>query len=211
MSGKSAQKKHETLNAISHGIGIVLGLVGLYLLLQRGDNTEPFRRFSIWVYSATILLMFTVSTLYHTVEGPVLKARLRILDHISIYFLIAGTYTPVSLILLETGNGWPMFYIVWAIALCGTLIKLFYTGKYEIVSLLLYLAMGWLIVWDFADLWDQTSFLGLMLLFSGGLLYTTGIVFYINEKIRYNHFIWHLFVLGGAICHWTFIFIDVVG
>ncbi|HUH46096.1 MAG TPA: hemolysin III family protein [Arenibacter sp.] len=211
MNCEATSRKQENLNTVSHGIGILLGLIGFYILLQRNIRTNSLGLFSILIYSATILLMFTVSTLYHGIGDPKWKGRLRILDHISIYFLIAGTYTPVTLILLENGNGWPMFYIVWGIALIGTVMKLFYTGKYEFISLLLYLAMGWLIILDFGTLLEQGSLTGLMLLFSGGLLYTSGIVFYVNEKIRYNHFIWHLFVLGGAVCHWLFIYTDIVG
>jgi hemolysin III len=154
--------------------------------------------------------LFTASTLYHRVNDPKLKNKLRILDHISIYFLIAGTYTPISLIMLEKGNGWPMFYTVWGIAAVGTLMKLFYTGKYEFISLLLYLIMGWLIVLDLDNLLSHTTAAGLGTLFLGGAFYTTGILFYAIERIPYNHFIWHLFVLGGAISHWCFIYIDVV-
>ncbi|MDX1766873.1 MAG: hemolysin III family protein, partial [Arenibacter troitsensis] len=138
------------------------------------------------------------------------KNRLRILDHISIYFLIAGTYTPVALLMLEKGNGWLLFYTVWGIAALGALMKLFYTGKYEFISLLLYLVMGWLIVLDLDNLLNNTTTIGLGTLFLGGAFYTLGIIFYAIERIPYNHFIWHLFVLGGAISHWFFILIDVV-
>ncbi len=156
------------------------------------------------------MLLFTASTLYHRVRDPKLKNKLRILDHISIYFLIAGTYTPVALIMLEKGNGWLLFYTVWGIAAVGTLMKLFYTGKYKFISLLLYLIMGWLIVLDLDNLLGQTTTIGLGTLFLGGAFYTIGILFYAIERIPYNHFIWHLFVLGGAISHWCFILIDVL-
>ncbi len=154
--------------------------------------------------------MFVVSTLYHAVQSSKLKRRLRILDHITIYFLIAGTYTPLTVITLESGNGWYIFYTVWGIAALGTVLKLFYTGKYELVSLLLYLAMGWLIVIDFENLLERTTSLGIWLLFIGGAFYTLGILFYAWERIPYNHFIWHLFVLGGAMSHWFFIYKSVI-
>lgn len=154
--------------------------------------------------------MFSVSTLYHFVHNIDLKKHLRIIDHINIYFLIAGTYTPVALITLEKGSGWTLFYTVWSIAILGTVFKLFYTGKLEIISLLLYMIMGWLIVLDFQNLSQNTTSLGVHLLFLGGAFYSLGILFYAWERIPLNHFIWHLFVLGGAISHWLFIYVDVV-
>ena len=203
-------EKEEKLNSLSHALGIILGLIGFFVLYQINDRHNSYGIFSISVYSFTFVLLFTASTLYHRVRDPKLKNKLRILDHISIYFLIAGTYTPVALIMLEKGNGWLLFYTVWGIAALGTLMKLFYTGKYEFISLLLYLVMGWLIVLDLDNLLSNTTTIGLGTLFLGGAFYTLGIIFYAIDRIPYNHFIWHLFVLGGAISHWLFILIDVV-
>tara|TARA_R110002126_G_scaffold68413_14_gene173293 strand:- start:1500 stop:2117 length:618 start_codon:yes stop_codon:yes gene_type:complete len=203
-------EKEEKLNTLSHALGIILGLIGFVVLYLINDGHNSYGIFSISVYSFTFVLLFTASTLYHRVRDPKLKKKLRILDHISIYFLIAGTYTPVALIMLEKGNGWLLFYTVWGIAAFGTLMKLFYTGKYEFISLLLYLIMGWLIVLDLDNLLGQTTTIGLGTLFLGGAFYTIGILFYAIERIPYNHFIWHLFVLGGAISHWCFILIDVL-
>tara|TARA_R110002167_G_scaffold56708_7_gene160924 strand:- start:3446 stop:4063 length:618 start_codon:yes stop_codon:yes gene_type:complete len=203
-------EKEEKLNTLSHALGIILGLIGFVVLYLINDGHNSYGIFSISVYSFTFVLLFTASTLYHRVRDPKLKNKLRILDHISIYFLIAGTYTPVALIMLEKGNGWLLFYTVWGIAAFGTLMKLFYTGKYEFISLLLYLIMGWLIVLDLDNLLGQTTTIGLGTLFLGGAFYTIGILFYAIERIPYNHFIWHLFVLGGAISHWCFILIDVL-
>lgn len=203
-------EKEEKLNTLSHALGIILGLIGFVVLYLINEGHNSYGIFSISVYSFTFVLLFTASTLYHRVRDPKLKNKLRILDHISIYFLIAGTYTPVALIMLEKGNGWLLFYTVWGIAAVGTLMKLFYTGKYEFISLLLYLIMGWLIVLDLDNLLSQTTTIGLGTLFLGGAFYTIGILFYAIERIPYNHFIWHLFVLGGAISHWCFILIDVL-
>ncbi|NNE78192.1 MAG: hemolysin III family protein, partial [Pricia sp.] len=147
---------------------------------------------------------------YHWVTNPELKKTLRIADHINIYFLIAGTYTPVALIALGDDNGWALFIKIWSIAIFGTFFKLFYTGKFEFISLLLYVVMGWLIVFDFDQLAESTSKLGLGFLMLGGAFYTLGITFYAWQRIPYHHFIWHLFVLAGAISHWVFIYIDVV-
>lgn len=201
--------REEKLNALSHGIGVVLGLIGLVLLLVNNSNKSPYDRISIIIYSLSIILLFAASTVYHYVSNPKLKEKLRILDHVCIYLLIAGTYTPVALITLVHGNGWTIFYTVWGIAAVGMFLKLFFTGKYEMVSLLLYLAMGWLIVLDFQNLMGQTSLLGLSFLMAGGLFYTLGIVFYAVHRIPYNHLIWHFFVLGGCISHWLFIYLDV--
>lgn len=206
----SKYKKEELLNTISHGLGILLGIIGFFLLLKKSADKSNFAVLGIYIYSFSIILLYSASTLYHAIARPSVKKKFRILDHISIYFLIAGTYTPVALITLVNGNGWLIFAIVWGIALFGAILKLFFTGKYEILSLLLYLVMGWLIVFDFSSLMDATSASGIKLLMLGGAFYTLGILFYAIKKIPYNHFIWHLFVLGGSISHWFFIYIDVV-
>lgn len=202
--------REEKLNALTHGLGIILGLAGFYILWNHGPRLAEHSNFSIVVYSFSIILLFTASTLYHSVHTKNLKSKLRILDHISIYYLIAGTYTPVALITLSEGNGWLIFYLVWGLALGGTILKIFFTGKFEVFSLLLYLIMGWMIIFDIANLVDKTSDYGLFLMFLGGAFYTLGIVFYAIRKIPYNHVIWHLFVLGGAISHWLFIYREVV-
>ncbi|MBO0592264.1 hemolysin III family protein [Cellulophaga sp. E16_2] len=206
----SNYKKEELLNTISHGIGVVLGLVGFFLLLDKNSNKSDYAVLAISIYSFSIVLLYTASTLYHAVVLPNLKKKLRVIDHISIYFLIAGTYSPVALITLVNGNGWTLFAVVWSIALLGTILKLFFTGRFELISLLLYLVMGWLIVFDFQNLVDATSPLGINLLMIGGGFYTIGILFYAIRKIPYNHAIWHLFVLGGSISHWLFIYLDVI-
>ncbi len=210
MAKRLSYHSEEKLNSISHAIGILLGIFGLFLLLRNNSYRTPYATLSIIIYGVSLISMFTVSTLYHAVSGKGLKHGFRILDHINIYLLIAGTYTPVALITLEQSNGWLIFYIVWGIAGFGTILKVFFTGKYEVISLLLYLVMGWLIVLDYQNLMDYTTTLGIQLLFLGGAFYTLGIIFYAWERIPYNHLIWHFFVLGGAISHWLFIFLDVI-
>ncbi|MFV1450060.1 hemolysin III family protein [Maribacter sp. HS] len=203
-------EKEEKFNTISHGVGAVLAMVGMIVLINANSHKSVYATFAIIIYSISLISMLTVSTIYHAVENRIWKLRTRILDHINIYYLIAGTYTPVALITLINGNGWLIFGTVWGIAAVGTILKLFFTGKFEIISLLLYLAMGWLIVFDFQNLVNNTSENGIKLLMLGGAFYTIGIIFYAVRRIPYNHFIWHLFVLCGAISHWFFIYLDVV-
>ena len=203
-------KKEERWNVASHGLGVLLGVIGLLVLLWVNNEKSPYSTLSILIYSTSMVLLFSASTVYHWLENDRLKLIWRKIDHISIYFLIAGTYTPVALILLEKNNGWFIFWTVWGIAALGTVFKLFFTGKFEKVSLLLYLFMGWLIVFDFHNLLDNTSAYGLAFLALGGFFYTMGTVFYAVRRIPYNHVIWHFFVLGGAISHYLFILIDVV-
>ena len=206
----SVYHKEERWNAISHGFGIILAIVGFILLWNQNINPSRFAPFAIVVYSISLILLFTASTAYHSIHIKKYKNRLRILDHISIYYLIAGTYTPVALITLSEGNGWLIFYSIWGLAIFGTILKIFFTGKFEVFSLLLYLIMGWLIVFDLSNLVEKSSTMALLLLFLGGAFYTGGIFFYVQRKIPYNHLIWHLFVLGGAISHWLYIFWEVM-
>ncbi|WP_276392750.1 PAQR family membrane homeostasis protein TrhA [Eudoraea chungangensis] len=202
--------KEERLNALSHAIGIVLGILGFFLLLKTNSVNTQYATLSLVIYSVSIILLFSASTFYHYVSSQKLKEKLRIVDHISIFCLIAGTYTPVALISLSQGNGWLIFYSVWTIAFIGAVLKVFFTGKFEVLSLLLYLFMGWLIVFDLKNLILNTTFKGQIFLALGGAFYTLGIFFYAFKRIPYNHLIWHFFVLGGAICHWLFIYLDVI-
>jgi len=200
----------EKLNAISHGIGAVLGIAALVLLIVFNSDKTACSLFSVIVYGISIIVLFTASTLYHSVTKDKQKHIFRIIDHISIYILIAGTYTPVCLITLEQSLGWPLFWSVWGIAIFGVVLKLFFTGRFELFSTLLYLIMGWLIIFDFSYLSDHISSDGILLLFAGGLSYTVGILFYAIQKIPFNHVIWHLFVLAGAIFHFFMIFSFVI-
>ncbi len=200
----------EKLNAVSHAIGAILGILALVLLVTFDTGKTYYSLISVIIYGISIIVLFTASTLYHSITNNAQKHYFRVLDHISIYLLIAGTYTPVLLITLEQNLGWTLFYIVWGIAAFGVILKVFFTGKFEIFSTLLYLVMGWLIVFDHTNLSDLLDGDGILLLFAGGLAYTLGIIFYVIEKIPFNHVIWHLFVLAGAICHFFMIFLYVI-
>lgn len=200
----------EKLNTWSHAIGALLGTIGLILMLVYNDNTIAWSTFSIVVYGISIIVLFSASTLYHATNNVGKKHLYRIFDHIGIYVLIAGTYTPVLLIMLSESKGWPLFYSVWGIAAFGVILKVFFTGKFELFSTLLYLVMGWLIVFDFDQLSEVMNPNGILWLFAGGMFYTIGIIFYAIKRIPYNHVIWHVFVLCGAICHFIMIFNHVI-
>ena len=196
----------EKLNSITHAIGALFGIAALVLLIIYDTNKTDWSLFSVIVYGSSIIILFTASTVFHAAKKEKRKHYFRIIDHISIYFLIAGTYTPVCLISLEQTLGWTLFFVVWGIAAFGVILKLFFTGKFEMFSTLLYLIMGWLIVFDFSKLSEAMGDNGILFLFAGGLSYTVGIVFYAIHKIPLNHVIWHLFVLAGAIFHFFMIF-----
>lgn len=200
----------EKLNAITHGIGALLGIAALVLLILFETNKTRWSLFSVIIYGISIIVLFSASTLYHAVKDESKKHVFRIVDHISIYLLIAGTYTPVLLITLNESLGWPLFGVVWGIAAFGIVLKIFFTGKFGVFSTLLYLVMGWLIVFDFNNLSTLVNKDAIMLLFAGGIAYTGGIIFYAIEKIPYNHVIWHVFVLAGAICHFFMIFFYII-
>jgi hemolysin III len=203
-------KLEEQLNALTHGIGAVLGIAALVSLIVHVDHSKPWGLFSVVVYGSSIVILFLASTFYHAVKGEKRKHYFRIVDHVSIYLLIAGTYTPVLLIALTKSLGWTLFWTVWGIAAFGVILKLFFTGKFEVFSTLLYLVMGWLVIFDFSNVSEALGSNGILWLFAGGLFYTVGIIFYAIQKIPYNHVIWHLFVLGGAICHFFMIFYHVI-
>ena len=207
---RSQTKLEEQLNTWTHGFGALLGIAALILLIVNVDSSKPWSLFSVIVYGLSIIILFLASTFYHAAHSEKRKHYFRIVDHVSIYLLIAGTYTPVLLILLADSLGWTLFWTVWGIAAFGVVLKLFFTGRFEIFSTLLYLIMGWLIVFDFSNVSDALGPNGILWLFAGGMFYTVGIVFYAIQKIPYNHVIWHLFVLGGAICHFFMIFLHVI-
>lgn len=203
-------KEEEYWNTGTHGLGILLGLIGAIFMIGAVREADSLSRVSVWIYSVSVIVLFSASTIYHAVADPRIKRKLRILDHISIYLLIAGTYTPVALITLRDSSGWWLFGAVWGMALFGTILKLFFTGRFEIFSVFLYLLMGWLIVIDLQNLMEQLTPGGRNLLIAGGAFYTVGILFYAIRKIPYNHMIWHFFVLAGAISHWLFVYLEVI-
>ncbi|MFD2561158.1 PAQR family membrane homeostasis protein TrhA [Aquimarina rubra] len=195
----------ERWNWLTHGFGFVLSVVGLFLLLFNDAHKTSYSTFSILLYATSLMVLYFASTAYHYTNRADLKKRFRIMDHVSIYLLIAGTYTPVTLIGLIDSKGMLLFILVWSLAAFGSILKLFFTGKFEIISVILYLVMGWLIMLDISALTDIVGANGITYLMLGGLAYTFGIIFYAFNKLNFNHVIWHLFVLAGSVFHYLFV------
>ena len=203
-------KEEEFWNTLTHFIGFVLSLIGLPILLFYNQNLTAFSTESILFFEFGMICLYAASTLYHYATDIKLKSKLRIFDHVSIFYLIAGSYAPICLITLYNGHGVKVFIAVLAIALIGTVFKVFLTGKFEKLSLALYLAMGWLVVLDFNSVFNSLELNGLLLLILSGLLYSFGTIFYSHEKMKYSHAIWHLFVLGGSISHYFLVLFYII-
>lgn len=202
----------EKLNSISHLVGAALALIGLGALLSVSLlSGDPWVIVSFSVFGASMVLLYTMSTLYHSFQPPGLKRIFRIFDHVSIYILIAGTYTPYMLVTQRDGNGWLIMGIIWALAVIGILSEIFLSGRaVKVGQLIIYLGMGWACTFDYASLKAVIPETGLIWLTVGGLAYTGGVVFYILDKMNkltHAHGIWHFFVLAGTISH----FISIIG
>lgn len=202
--------KEEFWNSLTHFTGIILTLIGVPFLITQNSDLTKLELFSLLFFQFGLLFMYTSSTLYHYVQNIRIKKVLRVVDHISIYYLIAGSYAPVCLITLRDHSGIEIFLIVISLMLLGTLFKIFFTGKFEKFSLYLYLLMGWLIIIKIDELINLINFRGLLLVIASGLLYTIGTYFYSSKTIKYSHSIWHLFVLGGSVTHYFFVLFYVV-
>jgi len=192
----------ERWNVITHGFGfLVFVVVSIFLWSKAIDSAAPYALVAISVYCISQLFLYAASTSYHYAKPEKIKWRLRKMDHISIYGSIAGTYTPVCLITLEQSSGWTILIAVWGVALFGTIWKLFFTGKYEAFSSILYLVMGWMIIWDLSSLQEAFTDAQMLWLIAVGISFSVGIIFYAWNRLYFNHVIWHLFVLGGSLSH----------
>ena len=193
----------EIANAISHGLGFLLAVAALPILVwQAGQRGRAVDVVAVSVFAASMILLYLVSALYHAVPDPRVKAWLNRLDHAAIFLFIAGSYTPFTLGVLQGGWGWSLFGVVWATAAFGITIKLLNRLRHPLLSTGLYLALGWVAVLAAGPLMDRLSPAGLAWLVAGGLSYTLGaLVFLVDHRLRFGHFIWHLFVLGGSTCH----------
>ena len=203
-------EKEERLNVLSHGLGLVLSTIALVVLILKAvEQGGTMRIVSFAIFGLSMLILYTASTFYHQAKEPALRHRLNIVDHASIYILIAGTYTPFTLLVLEGTTGWVIFGISWGLALIGIILKLFFTGRFDVISTIAYVLMGWLIVFVIGPLIDSLSREGLFWLFAGGLFYTVGAILYSIEKIKYNHAIFHVFVLLGTMSHFMAVYFYV--
>jgi hemolysin III len=200
----------ELWNGLTHFTGVILTVIGIPLLFYFDNKITSLSTLSIILFSFGLLLVYSSSSVYHFVLNPKLKKKFQILDHISIYYLILGSYAPVCLITLYEYSGINIFITVLILSIIGTLIKLFFTGRFQIFSLLLYLGMGWLIVIDINFLFELLNVEAKLLLIVGGLSYTLGTIFYSLDKIKYFHSIWHLFVLAGSVSHYLMVLLFIL-
>jgi hemolysin III len=201
----------EKINIISHATGFILSIVAFVLLVMHASlHGDVWQIVSFSIFGASLIILYGASTLYHVAKKPVLRNKLNIIDHASIYILIAGTYTPFTLVTLKGTIGWVIFGISWGLALTGIILKLFFTGKYDLISTIMYVFMGWVIVFAIKPLIDHLPFEGLLWLFAGGISYTIGAILYSINKIKFNHAIFHILVLIGSFCHFVSVFFYVL-
>lgn len=191
----------EIANSISHGVGFLAALAALPVLIPGATRHGTAGVIGAVVFAGSAALLYLSSTLYHALAPTRARPSLRILDHGAIYLLIAGTYTPFTLGVLRGPLGWSLFTVIWGLAVAGVVLKMVGGIRYPRLSTAVYLAMGWLVVVAARPLWVLMPAWGLFWLVAGGLLYTAGVGFYAASRVRYSHFIWHLFVLGGTTCH----------
>lgn len=204
-------QKEEKINIISHAIGFVLSTFALVLLVTKAilyGNVWHIVSFSI--YGASLIILYAASTIYHRSKTPANRKRLNVFDHASIYFLIAGTYTPFTLVTLNGTAGWVIFGICWGAAVTGIILKLFYAGQYDLFSTITYVIMGWLILFVIKPLINNLPFDGLLWLLAGGISYSIGAVLYSFKKLKYNHAIFHILVLIGSFCHFVSVYFYVL-
>ena len=203
-------KEEEFWNALTHFIGFIFSLIGLPVLLYSDQGLTELSVLSILFFEFGLICVYSASTLYHYTSNIGLKKKFRVFDHVSIFYLIAGSYAPVCLITLYNGAGKTIFITILVIALIGTIFKVFFTGKFDKLFLMLYLAMGWLIVLDFNGILNALDFNGIVLLVTSGLFYSLGTLFYSLQKMKYSHAIWHLFVLGGSASHYFLVLFYII-
>ncbi len=201
----------EIANSVTHGIGVLLAILGLVMLVVFASlHGNAWHIVSCSIFGGTLLLLYLSSTLYHSIPSPKIKRLLRVFDHSAIYLLIAGTYTPFTLVNLRGPWGWSLFGIVWGIALLGIILKLTPYAQLRGVSTTLYLIMGWTVIIAIKPMLAVLAPTGFTLLLLGGLAYTFGVIFYAWKRLPYGHAIWHLFVLAGSCCHFFAVFYYVI-
>ncbi len=202
--------KDELANSLTHGLGILLGIIAIPFLGAKAIISGNLSAIiGSGMFGLGFMMVFTFSTLYHSIVQPDIKKTFRILDHISIYFMIAGSYTPFILIYMPSKTGYIILAVQWILTFLGTIYKIFFTGKFKWFSTIVYLAMGWMIVLVIGPFVDSLPLLSLWLIVAGGLLYTVGVIFYKWYSLPYHHAIWHVFVLAASICHFVAVWVAV--
>ena len=200
----------EKLNVWSHAFGIFLSIIALVLLIIKAVQQDNiWMMISFPIFGVSLILLYLASTLYHASKEPQKRFKLKVFDHAAIYVLIAGSYTPFTLVSLNGETGWLIFSMVWVMAFTGIILKLFFTGRFKVISTTMYVLMGWLIVFYFQDLTAHLHEKGVFYLILGGVLYTIGAILYSIKKIKFNHAIFHFFVLAGSFCHFLSIYLYV--
>ncbi|MHB8911824.1 MAG: PAQR family membrane homeostasis protein TrhA [Lysobacter sp.] len=208
---QECHRREERANVMTHGLGALAALVGsgvlVALVARYGDGWQLTGAI---VFGLSLVLLYVASTWYHAISDPLTKARLKVFDHCAIYLLIAGTYTPFTLVSLRGTWGWGLFAAIWTLAFAGVVFKLFYTGRFKLLSTAIYIAMGWLVVVAIKPLLGALDGWTFGWLLAGGLCYTLGTVFYHRPSLRYSHAIWHLFVVAGSVCHYIAVMAQVL-
>ena len=197
----------ERLNILSHGLGFLLSIpASVFIILKASLHGDAWQIVSVGIYAASMMTLYLASTLYHSAKNPERRHKLNVFDHASIYLLIAGTYTPFLLVTLRGPWGWSLFGVIWAAAIGGVIFKIFYTGKFNIISTVAYVIMGSIVLVAIKPLIANLSLPGLYWLLAGGVSYILGAVLYLQHKMSYHHAVFHLFVLAGSICHFIAVY-----
>lgn len=200
----------EVFNSVTHGVGALLAIAGCVILIVRAVLfADAITVVSAAIYGGSLIMLYTMSTLYHAIQPEGAKKVFRIFDHGTIYLLIAGTYTPFTLSCLRGALGWTLFGIIWGCAILGIVLTSVNLRKFQLFSTICYVAMGWAVIFAIKPLWEKIDTLPLIFLVIGGVLYTGGIIFYLMKESRYMHSIWHLFVVGGSIFHYFSVLLAV--
>jgi len=207
ISNPKYSKKEEKLNVLTHAFGLIMSIVGLpFLLLKSLQYNGFWQPLSIVIFGVSLIVLYAASTFYHASKDSKLRRKLNIFDHAAIYFLIAGTYSPFTIIILDGSLGWLIFSCTWVFAFVGIVLKFFFTGRYDKLSTAMYILMGWQIILVIKPLMNAFSINGLKFLFAGGVFYTLGALLYSSKKITYNHAIFHVFVLLGSASHYICVY-----
>lgn len=219
MNKKTEEKKaprrytlgEEIFNSVSHGTGSMLAIAGTAVLIVcSAIYSDAWGVVSSCIYGASLIILYTMSTLYHAITNPKAKKFFRIMDHNTIFFLIAGTYTPMTLAFLRGGLGWVLFAVVWGAAIVGIVLNSIDLEKFRKPSVVCYIAMGWVIVFAFKPLVESIPTISLVFLLIGGVFYTVGVIFYAIKKVKYFHSVWHLFTVAGSVFHFFTILLAFV-